>query len=338
MNRNLWRFTVLVAAILCAVAFGVSSTTGAESTRPVTLAVNPGLASSTYIWVAREAGLYDKHGLNVRFSWAFGQNLPAALLAGEVPVATGADAQALNAQAAGQDLVIASSVVNTLAQELVARGDVKSIAEIKGKKFGAYLPGSPAHTSTLIALKYMGLDPKRDQIQILSIGPPSDRLQALLAGRVDVTILDAGATKAFPAQGLHILLDLVEMKIPYNQASLLTTKTLLRTQRPLLEAIFKGSLEGIAYVLRTENRAKILAIMSAQMKLGEAEKAAPLYEALLRSYSRKPYPSVEGIRSVQAALKEVNPKVAALDPAQVIDDSLLRQIDASGFIDNLYKK
>ncbi|MBI3015936.1 MAG: ABC transporter substrate-binding protein [Candidatus Tectomicrobia bacterium] len=338
MNRHFSRQSILVVLILCTIVFGSLQAQGAESARQVTLAVNPGLASVAYLWLAKDAGLFDKYGLNVRFNWGYGQNLPATLIAGEVPVATGADAQALNAQAAGQDIVIASSAVSLLAQELTARGDVKSPQQIKGKRFGAYLPGSPVHVSTLIALKYMGLDPKRDQISIISIGPPSDRLQALLAGSVDVTILDSGSTKAFAGQGLHVLLDLVDLKIPYNQASLLTTKTLLRNQRALLEAIFKGSLEGIAYVLRPENRSKALALMNKQMRLGDPEKAAPFYEALLRSYARKPYASVEGVRSVQAALKEVNPKVAGVDPAQVIDDSLLREIDASGFIDSLYKK
>ncbi|MBI2996943.1 MAG: ABC transporter substrate-binding protein [Deltaproteobacteria bacterium] len=336
MNRSFSRPLVLFLAILFGGALGARLAHGAESARQVTVAVNPGLAASTYLWAAKEANLFSKYGLTVSFAWGFGQALPAALIAGEVPVATGADAQALNTQAA--DIVIASSAINLLAQELVARGDVRSPEEIKGKRFGAYLPGSPAHTATLIALKHLGLDPKRDRIQIISIGPPSDRLQALLAGSVDVTILDSGSAKAFAGQGIHVLLDLVDLKIPYNQASLLTTRTLLRTQRPLLDAIFKGSLEGIAYVLRPENRSKTLALMAKQMRLGDPEKAAPLYEALLRSYARKPYASLEGVRSVQAVLQEVNPRVASIDPAQVIDDSLLREIDRSGFIDNLYPR
>jgi len=336
MNRSFSRPMVLFLAILSAGAPGAPLAHGAESARQVTVAVNPGLAASAYLWAAKEANLYGKYGLNVSFNWGYGQALPATLIAGEVPVATGADAQALNTQAA--DIVIASSAINLLAQELVARSDVRSPGEIKGKRFGAYLPGSPALTATLIALKHLGLDPKRDRIQVISIGPPSDRLQALLAGSVDVTILDSGSAKAFAGQGIHVLLDLVDLKIPYNQASLLTTRTLLRTQRPLLEAIFKGSLEGIAYVLRPENRSKTLALMAKQMRLGDPEKAAPLYEALLRSYARKPYASLEGVRSVQAVLQEVNPRVASIDPAQVIDDSLLREIDRSGFIDNLYSR
>lgn len=338
MNRSFSRPLVLFLAILSAGAVGAPQTHGAESARQVTVAVNPGLAAAAYLWVAKDANLYGKYGLDVSFNWGYGQALPATLLAGEVPVATGADAQALNTQAAGQDIVIASSAINLLAQELVARSNVKSAKEIKGKRFGAYLPGSPAHTSTLITLKHLGLDPKRDGIQIISIGAPSDRLQALLAGSVDVTILDSGSAKAFAGQGIHVLLDLVDLKIPYNQASLLTTRTLLRTQRPLLEAIFKGSLEGIAYVLRPENRSRTLALMAKQMRLGDPEKAAPFYDALVRSYARKPYASVEGVRSVQAVLQEVNPRVASVDPAQVIDDSLLREIDKTGFIDSLYPR
>ena len=60
------------------------------------------------------------------------------------------------------------------------------------------------------------------------------------------------------------------------------------------------------------------------------------YEDLLQATDRKPFPSLEGLRNVQRLMKLQNSAVAGLKPENLIDVKLMKELDESGFIDQLY--
>jgi hypothetical protein len=57
-----------------------------------------------------------------------------------------------------------------------------------------------------------------------------------------------------------------------------------------------------------------------------------------KQYERAPYPSVEGVKTVLEFLAQENPKARTADPNSFIDNSIIKELEASGFIRDLYAK
>ena len=55
-------------------------------------------------------------------------------------------------------------------------------------------------------------------------------------------------------------------------------------------------------------------------------------------YSKKQYPSLEGLQTVLNDIAERDPRAKAAKPEQFVDFTFIKELDQSGFIDNLYKK
>jgi hypothetical protein len=55
-------------------------------------------------------------------------------------------------------------------------------------------------------------------------------------------------------------------------------------------------------------------------------------------YESVPYPSLRGVETVLGFIEKDNPKAKGADPKTFIDDTLLREIEASGFVKTLYQR
>ncbi len=73
------------------------------------------------------------------------------------------------------------------------------------------------------------------------------------------------------------------------------------------------------------------------MKIADPATAEEGYQDLLTGNEKKPYPSVDALRNVQKLMASMNPKVAGLKPEEIAEPRIIRRLDESGFIDNLYE-
>jgi hypothetical protein len=72
-----------------------------------------------------------------------------------------------------------------------------------------------------------------------------------------------------------------------------------------------------------------------RLKVSNPDLAEQRHQDLLRATDRKPYPSVQGLSNVQRLMKTRNPAVADLEADSLIDGTLVKELDQSGFIDHL---
>ena len=74
------------------------------------------------------------------------------------------------------------------------------------------------------------------------------------------------------------------------------------------------------------------------MRLGDRDEAEETYQVIIQEIQpRKPYPTKEGVETVLRNIESTVPKAKTTKPEDLIDDTLLRKIDQSGFIDSLYR-
>ncbi len=163
-----------------------------------------------------------------------------ALASGAVKVVLTTGAVALQANIAGGEMVIVAGTVNRLPYQIVGRGDIKSPALLKGKRVAISRFGSSSEWLIRLGLMKLGIDPDRDVI-LIQIGGQSDRLAALNSNAVQATLLAPPiSTNAVKKLGMRELADLSELDVTYPLQSVITTRSYLQENRPLLKRLLKG--------------------------------------------------------------------------------------------------
>ena len=141
----------------------------AQTTRPqIRVAVSTATPHNTPLWVARDKKIFDKYGLDVQLIFVSGGTLATQMLAaGEIQVAAAAPASLLSLIAGGEKIGMFLGISNTSPFTLVTQPNIKKGVDLKDKRLGTARFGGSSHTSALIALDHLGLNPKRDNITIL---------------------------------------------------------------------------------------------------------------------------------------------------------------------------
>jgi len=150
-------------------------------------------------------------------------------------------------------------------------------------------------------------------------------------------VLDGVFSRRLRQKGFNILAELGKANIPFSSQGLVARGATLRDQRDLIENMLKGLLEGIAFCLSPRNKPAVIATIMKRLKLNDAASAEEGYLDVINGVERKPFPVVDGMRNIQRLMKLRNPAIEKFKIEEMIDDRILKQLDASGFIDGLAK-
>jgi len=263
--------------------------------------------------------------------------LVAALTAGDVAAAYTGGTTVLTAVTGGADLKTIATLTNKLGYDVVAAPSIKSAKDLRGKKVGVQTLAGTVWMGAMLGLEYLGVDPERDKITFLVIGDQTVAAQALETGQIDMTVLDGVFSRRLRQKGFNILAELGKANIPFSSQGLVARGATLRDQREVMEGMLKGMLESIAFCLSPRNKPAVIATIMKRLKLNDPASAEEGYLDVINGVERKPYPMIDGLRNIQRLMKLRNPAIEKFKLEEMIDDRILRQLDASGFIDNLAK-
>jgi NitT/TauT family transport system substrate-binding protein len=290
------------------------------------------------LWVAQEQGFFAKNGIAA--NTIFIRQAPvlvAALSAGDVQIGYTGGTSVMAAVAGGADLKMIGSLTNRLGYDLVAAPNIKSAADLRGKRFGVQSIAGTVWMGAMLGLEHLGLDPKRDNINFVVIGDQTVLAQALEGGQIDATVLDGVFSRRLKQKGFTILAELHQAGIPFSGQGLMVKATYLQEQRETMEAMLKGLMEGIVFSLAPKNKAPVVETIMKKLKLSDRAVTEEGYQDVIKSVERKPFPTVEGMRNIQRLMKQRSPAVEKLNVEDMLDDRILRRLDQSGFIDGLYR-
>jgi NitT/TauT family transport system substrate-binding protein len=298
-------------------------------------------ATNGSIWAAEEKGLFRKHGVDVEviFIGGGGARVVSSLLAGDIHFSVGGGEGSIRSQIRGADTVIASSTLTKGLQRILAKPEIKTYQDLKGRKIGITQFGSAAHLVLALMLKKWNMRP--DQVQTLQVGSSPALLASLDKGGIDAAVLTLPTFFLAEDKGYRVVGDPMTMDIYYLQNTLESTRSFLRKNRDQALKFMKGYIEGIAYFKK--NKKESLDIMARKLRIQSSQERdvrylEMSYNLMTAAYSDVPYPSLRAVQSIVDKIAEEDPKVKEREVRSFVDDTLVKELEDSGFIKSLYSR
>jgi NitT/TauT family transport system substrate-binding protein len=289
------------------------------------------------LYVGKDRNIYEKHGVDVQLILVNSGSLVAQMFqAGELQLTANAPASLVNLAASGEKLSFFLGLSNTSPFTLVTQPTIRKAEDLRGKRIGTARFGGSSHISALIALEHLKLDLKRDKIALIQTGVDPDRIAALTNKAIDAGMLQRVATKVMLSKGFHPLLNLHESKIPYQNTGLTVKKDYAAANAKTVDAFTRATIEAYGFIFKKENKESVKQIIAKNLRLPNNEAAEDFYIEALDELDRKPYPSLEGFRTVVKYVAEQNPKAANIKAEEFVDTSWLKKLESEGFFDKVY--
>ena len=329
--RAVWRSLsaiFFVFAVLCA--------PGAEAAAPLQkiVFVFAGFNErSGFIFVAKDMRFFEEQGLDAQIVQVrSGQVAVSAMAANEAQFyAVSATGASLGAMASGLDLVFIAGIVNKLDGDVVVSPKIVAPSDLKGKLLGVQSIGGGVWTFTMLALDHWGLVPERDKIQFRVLGDQAVIAQGLISGAVDAAYLGYTFSKVAQRQGFHVLADLAKIDIPYQGIGIVARKSFLDQSSGVAERTLKALAKSVAYFQDPANQQSAVAILMKWLRLPRTEDAVAGYEAMRPLYSRRIFPTVDGLRNTVRILSRVDPKFGKLKAEDLVDERIVRKLEREGY-------
>lgn len=320
------------------VSFQLDNVHGAVPARKIIVAHAAMNARVCPLWAARDRGFFNKYGVDAEVIFVRGAPiLVAAMSANEINVGYTGGTAVIGAVGNGADLKILSAFSNRVTYDLVVKPDIKTPEDLRGKKFGVQSIGGTVWMGAILGLEHLGLDPDRDKINIIAAGDQTVLAQALLTGTIDATVLDGVLSRSLVARGFPVLAELGKSNLPLLSDAIVARESYIQKNPQVLENVMKAIIEGAAFCLSPQQKPTTLKLLQKYLRIPEKD-AEEGYKDMVTGFDRKPYPSPKGITNVVRLIKARNPKVEKVTPETLLDDRILKKLDQSGFIDEIYAK
>ncbi len=307
---------------------------------PVNVCYSAPTTTQAVPWYALEKGIFQKYGLKVNLIRVQGSSEAiTALITGDAALCEAAGNGVISAVAAGQDVVLIAGIANTYPAVLVAQPAIQTASDLKGKKVGTGLTSSASDVATRLALEKLGLDPDKDVI-LIQIGEEPARYAALEAGRIDAALASPPYLHVEIQKGMSQLFDFSKINVPYAHTGIVTTRKFLAGNRSTAIAFLKAIVDSIHLMKQDPEGTKaVLAKYLGMDPNAHAADLADAYQNVILPYLQDvPNPSPEGLQTVIDLSAPSNPAAGKLTPSQLVDTSILQELEDSGFIAGILKK
>jgi NitT/TauT family transport system substrate-binding protein len=296
------------------------------------------LESSNSVWyLAKERGLYKKYGLDADLLFIPSTTTSvSSLVAGDVQVGNASGGGVASAVVAGADLVLVSCYLNSLPYELVVNENIKSAEDLKGKSIGISRVGSASDVAARALILGVGLEPDK-QVPIMQVGGPAERAASFRTGRIAGFPSPPGIIYLTKGMPFRILISTADFQnrfeFPYICAT--TTKSYLARQRDTVKKVLMAHIEAIQYFKTHKDESK--KIIAKYSRISEEKYLEAAYTASAKLYDVVPLVTRPG---TEIQIKEATSRKpgAQLRFEDLVDESIVRELEKSGFIDKIYKQ
>ena len=286
--------------------------------------------------IAKDRGLFAKYGLGVETIYIPGGSTNIhVLISGNLDLSQLSGAPGVGANLEGADIVYFAGLLDKLNYQLITRPEIKSVEQLKGKKFGVSRYGSSADFGMRAMLKRLGVDPVKEA-SILQIGDEPSRIAAIKSGNIDGTVANAPFGTEAERLKLNVLADSVKMDIPFFNTGLLGSKRFLDKQESKIMNFLRAYLEAIK-VLKTERDYSIKALAQFT-RVSNLKSVAEGYDYFVKQLEPVPYPSLAAMQAVVDQIAESNPKARNVDAKNYVNDRYLKRLEEEGFVKRIWGK
>ena len=335
MKKSSARKLLFIALLAGLIGSGSSARAQDKSLKKISWGVTSLSASNWIPWIAKDAKIYEKHGLDVELVLVKGSGqTSAAILGGSLFAAPVAVPQVMMANLGGADLVNIAHTVPGVQSKLLVKQEIKRPEDIKGKRIATSSLGSLGDFLFKYIIRKNGMDPIRD-VTWLSIGTPGERLQALASGRVDAADLSYPADAQGLRMGYRVLWD-ARKEVVYPSMSVVTRRKTVQDDKDTVMRMLKAHIEAIAYFKTHKDFS--MKVLSKYLRTNDQELLEGSYEIFRQDFISVPYPIMKGLEATYDYVAATRPEIRGRKPEEFMDPSLVAELDKSGFIKKLYEQ
>ncbi|HTN72867.1 MAG TPA: ABC transporter substrate-binding protein [Methylomirabilota bacterium] len=308
---------VLMVFLFRSVAFGQ---TAAEK---IVIAYPSRSIASIDLYIAQERGFFRQEGLQADLVQVRGNIAVSAILSG--------DAHAINnvgtiMRAMERSDIPAKVLSQSLKKNLfwlVAKPEVRSIADLKGKTFGTTTFGGSQHLAAARLFQKAGLDPDKD-ITVVIGGDVPAQLQSLISGVIHVAALSPPtvilARDKFKLKILGSTID----DLPNLQNGLAVSEKLLREKRDLVKRILRARSKASRYFFENERGSSEVLAKYLRVDLPVAVES---YHLARPAFTTNGIPTDKEVEDFLRADAEILKLREPVSPAKIFDFSLQKEIN-----------
>jgi ABC-type nitrate/sulfonate/bicarbonate transport system substrate-binding protein len=292
------------------------------------------------LWLGQEAGIFARHGIDAEMLLIpSGTTGVQALVAGEVQILSATGATAVAAALRGADVVIIGSL-GVIEYKLAALPQIRTVEALKGKRVGISRFGSFTDFASRRVLRHVGLNPEKDVVLLQTgIAGATQRLMAMFNGTMDATLTQVDTillAQIKLGKEVSVLGGLLDTGYRATGADIMTSRRFLKEKPDIARRFMIAIVEGI-HMARTQ-KDRTLRMLSKQLNENDPRILEAQYRTfVIDAFPTKPYPDEVTVRFSLEELDREFPGAKDKNVSQFIDGSLLKAIDESGFIDQLYK-
>ena len=240
----------------------------------------------------------------------------AALASGEADYAIGMSA--LRGAIQGLPLKVVASYIQGSTQTLVARSDIKTVSELKGRMITIGTPGGSPDRHARLMIKHFGLEPEKD-VKFASGGLTEGRLARLQQGLIDATVVPVPLDLQAKKLGLNVLARAYEI-FTYPEGGLVTTTMKIKGKPDEVKRVIRAGIKASRYI-KANRDATIQFLMDWQRI--DKDIASSTYDYLSKATNESGSLPEDGFRLMIEEIKELAKVTREIRMTDVADLSIL---------------
>jgi NitT/TauT family transport system substrate-binding protein len=296
----------------------------------------PSPSASMYpLFVTKEAGLFEKHGMDAELIYIQGVQMVHVHVAGQLDFTGTSGIVSLQSSVGGADLILIANSIETHLMKVIAHPSISGPAALKGKSIGITRFGSLTDLAVRPVLQNWKLEPGKD-VTLVQIGRLSDLVPAVLQKKVDAGVFSFPSSLYAEKAGLKSLYDLAESGIEVPTTTVAVSRQYAKANRDLVLRYLRAYLEG-THRLLTDREMGIKALRR-YGGVQDLELLAATYDLFTSKYIKKvPTLTVKAVQNALNLVAETNPKAKNRRPEEFMDTSFMEELEKSGFIKKLWQ-
>jgi NitT/TauT family transport system substrate-binding protein len=292
--------------------------------------------SQSYPWFAQEAGLFKKYNLDVPMVFVTpGAPSVAAILSGDSEVAVIGAASIMRPVVQGnRDPVIIGGIKSLLTHSILAKPDIKTPEQLKGKRIGVSRIGSNPHYFAVQALRHHGIEAR--EVSFIQAGGAPETLAALVAQGIDAAVLTVPTDAQALKLGYHYVIYGPDLKIAYAATTFTTRRSILAKRGPVIGRFMRAMAEA-AKIMHTDKE-YMYKVLGKYLRVDDRSLLEASYNVESKALEPRLAIKLEGIQSTLDEIAPIDPRAKAIKPQELVDTRYIDEMEKSGFFAQLWGK
>ncbi len=322
------RFLSLISVLLLGLANGSPRSAGASTY----IAYITDTTNSVVYWLAKDAGMYKKHGLDLENIFIDGSVRGIqSMIAGDLAYSGAVGTAVINAKLAGGDVSIIQSQMNTLPYFIIGNSNIKSPEQLKGKTAAVHIPGTSADFAVRLALAKVGVAYK--DIKAITLGGAPARLAATMSGQTDFTVVTEGEKIRAEKAGLKVIIDMAKLKVPFQFTCIATMRKKIRENPDEVRRVVLAMTESIHFF--KTHKEESIKVMQKYTRGLSRDVLDGAYAANAELLVDDGYPTLEGLKQTLEIQALTDPRAGKAKAEDFVELRFVDEMRKSGFVEKL---